>query len=179
MSDDEARDEVLAARGRGGHLSEAALAALADGVELEPGLGAHAERCESCAARLAEAALASIELGAALREHAELSRSALEARAPSLAVSARPPRWALALASLLVVLGSLPELASGSAWIAGVRLSAAMAKRALRSLVGLAGEPEAALVTGLSLVGLGVVVALVATRWAKGTMERGAKHELA
>ncbi len=175
MSDDEALERVEAWLDRDGHLSEAALVALADGVELEPGLGAHAERCEQCAARLAEAALGSLELGAALREHAERTAGA---HAPKLA-AARPPRWALALASLLVVLGSLPELASGSAWIAAARLSAAMAKRALRSLVGLAGTPEAALATGLSLVGIGVVVALVATRWAKGTMERGAKHELA
>jgi hypothetical protein len=177
--DDETRERAEDLLDHEGHLGEAALVALADGVELEPGLGAHAERCEHCAARLADAALASIELGAVLREHAGAQAQASEQRAASFATVARPPRWALAAATLLVVVGSLPELASGAAWIAGARLSAQMAKRALRSLVGLAGEPEAALATGLSLVGLGVVVALVATRWAKSTMERGAKHELA
>lgn len=177
MRHDEAEDGVEAWLDGDGHLGEAALVALADGVELAPGHGAHAEQCEHCAARLADAALASLELGTALRERAARAEAG-EHRAAGLA-AARPPRWALALASLLVVVGSLPELASGAQWIAGARLSAQMAKRALRSLVGLAGTPEAALATGLSLVGLGVVVALVATRWAKGTMERGAKHELA
>jgi hypothetical protein len=177
VSDDETKREPEDLLDHEGHLGEAALAALADGVELEPGLGAHAERCERCAARLADAALLTIELGAALREHAARERAS-EHHVARLAVT-RPPGWALALASLLVVVGSLPELASGAQWIAAARLSAQMAKRALRSLVGLAGEPEAALATGLLLLGLGVGVVLVATRWAKGTMERGAKHELA
>jgi hypothetical protein len=179
VNDDETQDRVEALLDHDGHLGEAALVALADGVELEPGLAAHAERCEPCAARLADAALASIDLGAALREHAGAREHEREGRAPSLDAAARPPWWALAAATLLVVAGSLPELASGAQWIAAARLMAQMAKRALRSLVGLAGEPEAALATGLLLLGLGVVVALVATRWAKSTMERGAKHELA
>jgi hypothetical protein len=159
-----------------GHLSDVALSALADGVELEPGTGAHVERCEACAARLADVALASIEVGEALRD-----RAALRAEAALVARRAEPrlPRGALWVAGALVVLGSLPDLAGGASWLAAARVAVALAKRALRVLVDFAGDPSAALASGLALMVVGGTVAVVATRLAGSSVERGAKRHVA
>lgn len=98
-----------------GHLGEVALAALADGEDalLPANALLHAGDCESCAKRLGEAALLSIDAGEALRSagvaHAAVStRSPLSSRA---ARATRMPVFAIAAALVIAALGALPHLA--------------------------------------------------------------------
>jgi hypothetical protein len=93
-----------------GHLSDAALVALADGQHaiVEEEAQAHAESCEACAAKLSELALESVAVGVALVHAAAAERA--EARFPSVAV---------AVAVLLGLIGTVPTLLEGR-WSAAV-----------------------------------------------------------
>lgn len=93
-----------------GHLSDAALVALADGQDalLDADARAHAETCEACAGKLADLALESVAVGAALAGAAAAERA--EVRFPTIAV---------AVAVALGALGALPSLLEGR-WSAAV-----------------------------------------------------------
>lgn len=87
-----------------GHLSDAAIVALADGQRgiVDDDARAHAESCDACAARIADSALESIAVGDAL-VRADAARRA-EVRFPTIAV---------VVAVVLGLLGTIPTVIEG------------------------------------------------------------------
>lgn len=100
----------------GGHASDVALTAMADGqVEIiPPAVLAHVDGCRSCATHLGNAALLSLHAG---RELA-VAGVAREAEAPARAPF---PRLAVALGLVCAALGLLPSLLDGSSRISGAK----------------------------------------------------------
>lgn len=78
-----------------GHLSEAALTAVADGQEhlLPIDIVTHLDGCEHCAVRLGDAALLSAQVAAAIE-------GLPQAAAETVPRYALPPRWAMAIVAL-------------------------------------------------------------------------------
>jgi hypothetical protein len=97
-----------------GHLSDVALAALADGeVSLLPETAlAHLDGCERCALGLADAALRSAEVGELLRVRAAPAAAVVVAAPPRRL----PVRW-LALGLGVAAIGALPRLIEAPAQI--------------------------------------------------------------
>jgi hypothetical protein len=100
----------------GGHLTEEALAAIADGEDdlLPSDVTAHAMSCEECGRELGEAAMLSASvshaLGAALLEDARTTAAPQSQRSG-------PPFWALAFGLGFATLGALPFLLGIPGWL--------------------------------------------------------------
>jgi hypothetical protein len=94
----------------GGHLTEEALAALADDEDILPeDATAHALACEDCGRRMGEAAILSVELGASLAGvMAEAPANALASQAQKPATPT--PLWALVFGLGFVGVGAVPFL---------------------------------------------------------------------
>lgn len=148
------------------HLSEAALAAIADAVAGVPDDAlAHADRCEACSARLASVALAGAELHVALRE---VAREPDFERAAS-AVLARPSaRRPLLAGAALIALSTLPTLPAVGRWLTALlgngRLwldALGQILKALRAATSGAGSVWA---LSVALLALGIAVAIWSSR---------------
>ena len=135
-----------------GHLTDLALVALADGQDaiLDADVRSHAGTCEACASRLADFALESIAVGAAVE-------------------MARPPRripvLAVAIAAMLAIVGVMPSLLEPR-WISSV----ASAPHKLFAFVGAIAQivrafghapvgTAATFTASLLLISVGVLVA--------------------
>jgi anti-sigma factor RsiW len=99
----------------GGHLTEEALTAIADGEEdlLPDDATTHASECEECARGMGEAAMLSASLGSAL------ASVMADSRASAAPVSQRvgPPFWALILGLGFAGIGALPFLMGIPGWL--------------------------------------------------------------
>ncbi len=103
-----------------GHVTEAVIAALADGEReiVADEAARHVERCDDCTRRLGEAALASLEVGElvqalpqeALEPVAARAHEAVAATDSGPASSMPLPKLSLAAALLLAALGAVPGL---------------------------------------------------------------------
>jgi hypothetical protein len=84
-----------------GHLSEAALTAIADGQDdyFSHDVVNHLDHCEHCTARLGDAAFLSVQVGDALASLGKLPATEASTATP-------PPRWLVAMVATLAV-GSL------------------------------------------------------------------------
>lgn len=105
-------EELLWANG--GHASDIALTALADGQAeiVPPGLLAHVNGCSSCTTHLGNAALLSLHTG---RELAVVARQAeATTRAPF-------PRFAIALGLVFAALGLVPSLIDAPSHVSGAK----------------------------------------------------------
>jgi len=101
----------------GGHLTDEALVAIADGQDLLPAdATAHAFECEDCAHRLGEAALFSVDLGGSLAE-ALAEAPAMSAAPVSASPRLAPPWWALVFGLGFVGVGAAPFLLGVPAWL--------------------------------------------------------------
>jgi hypothetical protein len=91
----------------GGHASDIALTALADGqlAILPPSVLAHVERCTPCATHLGHAALLSLHAGAELAAKVEHER--VTARRPL-------PRLAIGLGLFVALIGLVPSILDGT-----------------------------------------------------------------
>lgn len=163
-----------------GHLSEAALAALADGQPVSGTSASHAESCDMCAARLAETALRSAELHLAIRAFAEQPDEAPAAiqHAPRPARQAPPgPALYIMAAVLIGLLASIPTataLPGQAAALAGViRLHASGFKQVGRAVFAEISAPAWSFVLAGVFVALGVGIAV----W--GSNERRNNHGFA
>jgi anti-sigma factor RsiW len=168
-------------RGPDGHLSDVAIVAMADGQALSAQALAHAETCDACSTRVADAALLAADL------HVELRALAEAAPAPAAALEKAPPRalpkqkspaayigvaLAIALLASLPTLGSLPRQATGLA--SGAKLQAAGIGQVGRAVVEHVSAPAGSLLLAALFIGAGVAVAVWGSK-----RERGAKHGFA
>lgn len=154
-------------RDEAGHLSEIALAALADGELglVDPEALLHLDSCDHCSIQLAEAALRSAEVGELLR-----SRAAGEALSPQGAglesAEARRPRrlpvrW-LALGLAVAAVGVLPRLIEAGTparWLDLVSLVTEVLPALVLRLVVLLRDPGPVLAP--TLTGSSMIVSLV------------------
>jgi hypothetical protein len=153
MSQEHLPDELLWAEG--GHASDVALTALADGQTsiVPPLVRAHVESCASCSRQLGNAALLSLHVGAELE--AKKKVDTVPERLPL-------PRVAIALGLAVAFLGMLPSLLAGDATHFAVH-DVPLLARALGTLVRHLPDGASLVLTyGGSL--LLVAVALAATR---------------
>lgn len=154
------------------HANDAEIAALADGNVDMLGAGtlAHVEGCDACAARLVEAAEASVLVGRGIARLGELE--AEEVSAPLLAAPAVAfPRAAFAIASALVLLASaplLPSILRGAASMpATLRVAVAALSQGGRSLGGALHGSGASWVSAALFVAVGTWIAARASRAVK------------
>jgi hypothetical protein len=127
-----------------GHASEIALAALADGEVsiLGPAVAAHVDGCDSCTARLGEAALVSASVGDALRlRAAEITYAADIVRVPARPRPLPPrrerqlPLLAMAAALIVALVASGPSFVDPTGaprWYAWVKVPLSVAGRLAR-----------------------------------------------
>jgi len=143
----------------GGHLTEEALTAVADGEErlLPEDVSAHALACEKCARHVGEAAMLSASMSSLL---ASALSKAEESVAPASQQRSAPPFWALAFALLFAGVGAAPFLMEGMHGLAGEVVRTAIILRRVvpmftHGAVSIAGSEgivlERALVTLVSL----------------------------
>jgi hypothetical protein len=152
----------------GGHASDVALTAVADGqLDIVPApVLAHLDGCRACTTHLGNAALLSLHAG---RELALLAR-ADEGRARAAADRPALPRGAIALGLLVAALGLVPAALDGSATVSSASAFATHDAPLILSGLGTLGrrlfEPGSAL--GLTLTygaaALLVVMALAVVR---------------
>jgi hypothetical protein len=166
-----------------GHLTEAALTAVADGeVELAPNEGPllHLERCERCTQLLGQAALLSMAAGALVAE----------ARAPAPAVAApvvpasqkarRPvPFVAIAAAMAVALLTAGPSLMDALHDVhAGVTEGVAMAPFLGRMALAIARVPLAEGPAGLAVkLGSALMFLMIGLRLARSMSRQGSLQE--
>jgi hypothetical protein len=109
----------------GGHLTEEALAAIADGEDelLPSAVTTHAMTCEECARGMGEAAMLSASvtsaLGAVVVALQGAEAQGAESRASAAPVSQRsaPPFWAIAFGLGFATVGALPVLMGIPGWL--------------------------------------------------------------
>jgi hypothetical protein len=159
----------------GGHLSDEALSAYADGqVSILPvPVLEHAECCDRCVGRLGSLALASWALDGAMREAAQVASPAAAAATspstpPASAPAFRPPPWWVVLAAL--VLAALTSLPSAGAVMQWARTAWAVWPRLVPQLPALGNTLRGLLVSALGPLGhalpLLVSFVLLLTGWA-------------
>jgi hypothetical protein len=98
----------------GGHLTEEALAALADGEDelLPVEVGRHLETCEACARELGDTAMLAASV------HTALGRAFAQDAGSVAAVPSRPSTlWALAFGLGFAAIGALPFLTNIPGWL--------------------------------------------------------------
>jgi hypothetical protein len=163
-------------RDAGGHLTDAAIEALADAQPVSASSAAHVETCETCGGRLADAALRT----------AMLHRDILVlAEAPDAkAALARPrPRQSpfpyIAAALIVGVLASAPSVGSlprqVSTLTTAVKLQASGFKQVGRVVLDEVSGPVSSLLFAAVLVAAGVAVAV----WGSKNKERRNDHGFA
>jgi hypothetical protein len=133
----------------GGHLTEEALAAVADGEEalLSEDALLHAHACEPCARGVGEAAVLSSSMTSLLSAALAESRAPVSRDAP-VSQRSSPPFWALAFGLVFVAIGALPFLMGMRGLPAGIVRTALILKRAVpifaHSAISLAGSDAVA-----------------------------------
>ncbi len=163
-------------RDTGGHLTDAAIEALADAQPVSASSAAHVETCETCSARLADAALRTTTL------HREIH--ALAASRQAQAALARPharrsPLPYIAAALIVGLLASAPSAASLprqlSTLRAAIKLQAAGFKQVGLAVFDEVSGPVSSLLFAAVLVAAGVAVAV----WGSKDKERRSNHGFA
>lgn len=141
----------------GGHASDVALTALADGEHaiVPAAVRAHVERCTTCTTHLGHAALLSLHVDWQLAARAEDERARDRTNAP------RPlPRFAIALGLLVAALGLVPSVLDAGAAPAARTMVLHDAPVFLRGLGTLARQIDgsASLISTLFIYGAAVLL---------------------
>lgn len=163
-------------RDEGGHLSDAALSAMADAQAVSASSVAHVESCAACSDRLADSALRSSALH---RQIGELSPEHVTALGRAEVPSRERP-WPYIAAALVVgllasapTLGTLPQRLMTLA--AAVKLQAAGFRQVGRALFEALSGPVSSLLFAAILVAVGVAIAV----WGTKSKERRSNHGFA
>ena len=154
-------------RAPGGHLSDAGIEAIADGQPLSTDSGAHAEACESCSQRIADAALRAEDLHGAIHALAMEPAAAATQAKPKAPTPARPrsPVPYIAVALAVALLATLPTVASLPSQAAGLAASTKLQLGGFRQVGGALFAEVSAPSSSLFLAGLFVAAGACVAVW--------------
>jgi hypothetical protein len=155
-------------RAPGGHLSDAGVEAVADGQPVSAESSAHAEACDTCAQRVADAALLTEELHCTIRALAEEpAREAAPVRAVA-PVRPRSPVPYIAVALLVALVATVPTMATLPGQAAGLAASTKLQLGGFRqvgsALFAEVSAPAASLFLAGVLVAVGAGIAVWGTK---------------
>ncbi len=155
-------------RAPGGHLSDAGVEAMADGQPVSAESGAHAEACETCSQRIADAALRAVDLHVAIRALAEQPAEAPRKVEAPARIKPRSPAPYIAVALLVALIATLPTLGELPARAAGLAASTKLQLGGVRqvgsALFAEVSAPMSSLVLAGMLVAVGAAVAVWGTK---------------
>jgi hypothetical protein len=163
----------------GGHLSDAGVEAAADGQPISVEATTHAEACEACSQRLADAALRAVAIGGALRELAEEPAAAVVVTGRAAPTRPRSAIPYIAIALAIALVASIPSIGTLPAQVAGIAASTKLQIGGARQVGGAVLAELSAPASSLGLAALLIAVGAGIAVWGSKREERRRSHGLA